>query len=172
MNSNSHLEEIIEIVKKIKNTENSYKNNIPKHKEATSLLSNARVALNKAESNLRIHLKNHKNLRSKFKNNETARQESLTKLKTLRDNKKAKQDIYSELELNITLEGRLKKRYELEASIYDLHTRLINVISKEISQQTNIKINLSKSVERAIQHATTGWYDCHDHQKLFEELDE
>ena len=171
MNSNSHLEEIIEIVKKIKNTENSYKNNIPKHKEANSLLSNAREALNEAESNLRIHLKNHKNQRSKFKNNETARQESLTKLKTLRDNKKAKQDICSAL--NITLEERFKKRYELEASIYDLHTRLINVISKEISQQTNIKINLSKSVERAIQHTTTGCYDCYDYQKeLFEELDE
>ena len=171
MDSNSHLEEIAEITKQIKNTENNYKNNIPQHKEATSILYNARTARSEAERDLINHLRNHKNNRSKFKNNETARQESLTKLKTLRANKKETQDTYDGL--LITLRERFNKKYELEESIYDLHTRLINVISKEISQQTKIKIDLSKSVERAIQYTTIGCYDCRDHQKgLFEEFEE
>ena len=70
MDSNSHLEEIAEITKQIKNTENSYKNNIPQHKEATSILYNARTARSEAERDLINHLRNHKNNRSKFKNNE------------------------------------------------------------------------------------------------------
>jgi Mor family transcriptional regulator len=105
----------------------------------------------------------HKKTAQKIKDKESEYQNNISKhneASSILYEAKRNTNIFSELQ--IELQFQLSRRYELEQSIYELHAHLINIVSKNITHQTGIKIDLSKSVKRNIQKTIDGCYDCSD----------